>query len=162
MSLEDIITLESQDGTAFKVTVKVANMSMTIRNMIEDTGIDAHIPLPNVTSKTLAKVIEFCVHHSENPMPVAKDDEKRTDDLSSWDQDFCKALDQASLFEILLAANYLDIKLLLDVTCKTVANMIKGKTPDEICKTFNIANDFTPEEMEQVRLENQWCEETNA
>ena len=48
------------------------------------------------------------------------------------------------------AANYLDIKGLLDVTCKTVANMIKGKTPEEIRKTFNIKNDFTPEEEEQV------------
>ena len=41
---------------------------------------------------------------------------------------------------------------LLDVTCKTVANMIKGKTPEEIRKTFNIKNDFTPSEEEQVRL----------
>ena len=48
---------------------------------------------------------------------------------------------------------------LLDVTCKTVANMIKGKTPEEIRKTFNIKNDFTPEEEEQVRKENEWCEE---
>ena len=48
------------------------------------------------------------------------------------------------------AANYLDIKGLLDVTCKTVANMIKGKTPEEIRKTFNIKNDFTPSEEEQV------------
>ena len=39
---------------------------------------------------------------------------------------------------------------LLDVTCKTVANMIKGKTPEEIRKTFNIKNDFTPSEEEQV------------
>lgn len=41
------------------------------------------------------------------------------------------------------ASNYLDIKPLLDVGCKTVANMIKGKSPEEIRKTFNITNDFT-------------------
>ena len=33
-----------------------------------------------------------------------------------------------------------------DVGCKTVANLIKGKTPEEISKLFNIVNDFTPEE----------------
>ena len=43
---------------------------------------------------------------------------------------------------------------LLDVTCKTVANMIKGKTPEEIRETFNIKNNFTPSVEEQVRKEN--------
>ncbi|OAY77841.1 SKP1-like protein 1B [Ananas comosus] len=56
-----------------------------------------------------------------------------------------------------LAANYLNIKGLLDLTCQTVADMIKGKTPEEIRKTFNIKNDFTPEEEEEVRRENQWA-----
>lgn len=37
-----------------------------------------------------------------------------------------------------------------DVGCKTVANMIKGKTPEEIRKLFNIVNDFTPEEEVSV------------
>ena len=68
-------------------------------------------------------------------------------------------VDQGTLFELILAANYLDIKGLLDVTCKTVANMIKGKAPEDIRKTFNIKNDFSPEEEEQVRRENEWCEE---
>lgn len=37
--------------------------------------------------------------------------------------------------------------------------MIKGKTPEEIRKTFNIKNDFNAAEEEQVRKENEWCEE---
>jgi S-phase kinase-associated protein 1 len=36
--------------------------------------------------------------------------------------------------------------------------MIKGKSPEEIRKTFNITNDFTPEE-EQIRRENEWAED---
>ncbi|KAA8524959.1 hypothetical protein F0562_011403 [Nyssa sinensis] len=55
------------------------------------------------------------------------------------------------------ATNYLNIKSLVDLTCQTVADMIKGKTPEEIRKTFNIKNDFTPEEEEEVRRENQWA-----
>ena len=47
----------------------------------------------------------------------------------------------------------MDIKSLLDLTCAKVASMIKGKTPEEIRKTFNIVNDFTPEEEAQVREE---------
>ena len=63
------------------------------------------------------------------------------------------------LFELILAANYMDIKPLLDLTCATVASMIKGKSPEEIRSTFNITNDFSPEEEAQVREENKWCEE---
>ena len=32
--------------------------------------------------------------------------------------------------------------------------MIKGKSPEEIRKLFNIINDFTPEEEAQIRREN--------
>ena len=50
------------------------------------------------------------------------------------------------------AANYMDIKPLLDLTCAKVASMIKGKTPEQIRKTFNIQNDFTPAEEEGTCL----------
>ncbi|KAF8997354.1 E3 ubiquitin ligase complex SCF subunit scon-3, partial [Haplosporangium bisporale] len=82
----------------------------------------------------------------------------RSNDIEEWDMKFM-AVDQEMLFEIILAANYLDIKPLLDVGCKTVANIIKGKTPEEIRKTFNIVNDFTPEEEAQIKKENEWAED---
>jgi S-phase kinase-associated protein 1 len=162
MSTSPSVKLSSSDEQEFDVPRAVAEMSVTIKNMLEDMegmGNDT-IPLPNVTGKILSKVIEYCRYHLEHPTPVSeeKKEEKRTDDIIPWDQEFCK-VDQATLFELILAANYLDIKPLLDLTCKTVANMIKGKTPEEIRKTFNIKNDFTPEEEEQVRKENEWCEE---
>lgn len=80
------------------------------------------------------------------------------EESDEWDVNFVK-VDQGTLFELILAANYLDIKPLLDLTCKTVAYMIKGKTSEEIRKTFGIVNDFTPEEEEQIRRENEWCED---
>ncbi|CAL0313256.1 unnamed protein product [Lupinus luteus] len=141
------ITLKSSDGEAFEVDEAVAVESQTIKHMIEDDCADNGIPLPNVTSKILAKVIEYCKNHVEKPAD---------DDLKAWDADFVK-VDQATLFDLILAANYLNIKNLLDLTCQTVADMIKGKTPEEIRKTFNIKNDFTPEEEEEVRRENQWA-----
>ncbi len=112
-----------------------------------------------MNAKILEKVFAYCRYHHENPEAGGdKKDDKRTDDILPWDEEFCK-VDQPTLFELIVAANYLDIKPLLDLTCKTVANMIKGKTPEEIRKTFNIKNDFTPEEEEQVRKENEWCED---
>ncbi|CAG0890321.1 unnamed protein product [Darwinula stevensoni] len=157
------IRLESSDGEVFEVDVEIAKQSVTIKTMLEDLGMDEdedRVPLPNVNGAILKKVIQWCTYHKDDP-PAADDEdnkEKRTDDISSWDADFLK-VDQGTLFELILAANYLDIKGLLDVTCKTVANMIKGKTPEEIRKTFNIRNDFTPAEEEEVRKQNEWCEE---
>nr|KJB17604.1 hypothetical protein B456_003G007300 [Gossypium raimondii] len=139
------ITLKSSDGESFEVDEAVALESQTIKHMIEDDCADNGIPLPNVTSKILAKVIEYCKKHVEAPKT---DDRSADDELKSWDADFVK-VDQATLFDLILG--------LLDLTCQTVADMIKGKTPEEIRKTFNIKNDFTPEEEEEVRRENQWA-----
>jgi len=78
--------------------------------------------------------------------------------VKQWYADFVN-VEQEIIFELILAAEYMGIKPLLDLTCAAVACMIKGKTPEEIRKTFNITNDFTPEEEAQVREENKWCEE---
>jgi hypothetical protein len=64
------------------------------------------------------QVLEWCEHHRGDPEPVADaDDEgrKKTTEISDWDAKFIQ-VDQEMLFEIILAANYLDIKPLLCVS----------------------------------------------
>eukprot|EP00246_Nothoceros_aenigmaticus_P014595 TRINITY_DN565_c0_g1_i1.p1 TRINITY_DN565_c0_g1~~TRINITY_DN565_c0_g1_i1.p1 ORF type:complete len:159 (-),score=42.79 TRINITY_DN565_c0_g1_i1:678-1154(-) len=156
MSKETKVKLKSSDDEMFEVDEAVAYESQTVKNMIEDTGTDNPIPLPNVSSKILAKVIEYCKYHVEAQKSSDDKPAVAEDEIKTWDQDFVK-VDQATLFDLILAANYLNIKNLLDLTCQTVADMIKGKSPEEIRKTFNIKNDFTPEEEEEVRRENQWA-----
>ncbi|CAG8036413.1 unnamed protein product [Penicillium salamii] len=155
------ITLTSSDGIEMSVDRTTAERSVLIKNMLDDLGDSGDaVPLPNVNEAVLKKVIEWCEHH-KNDAPSASDDDdnrRKTTDIDEWDQKFMQ-VDQEMLFEIILAANYLDIKALLDVGCKTVANMIKGKSPEEIRKTFNIQNDFTPEEEDQIRRENEWAED---
>ncbi|KAK9929526.1 hypothetical protein M0R45_026642 [Rubus argutus] len=154
-SEKKMITLKSSDGETFEVDEAVALESQTIKHMVEDGCADNAIPLPNVTGSILAKVIEYCRKHVEEGKDAEKDKSGESP-LKTFDADFIK-VDQNVLFDLILAANYLNIKGLLDLTCQTVADMIKGKTPEEIRKTFNIKNDFTPEEEEEVRRENQWA-----
>jgi S-phase kinase-associated protein 1 len=98
MSSSKKITLKSSDGEAFEVEEAVALESQTIKHMIEDECADNGIPLPNVTSKILAKVIEYCKKHVEATNP----DERTSDeDLKAWDAEFVK-VDQATLFDLIL------------------------------------------------------------
>lgn len=160
--MSESVLLVSSDGQEFTVSLDAIQKSETVRNLIEDAGIESPIPVSNVTGDVLKEIILYCEHHhaqgDTRPVSEGNADEKRTDDITPWDLDFCK-VSQERLFQYVLAANYLDIKSLLDLTCKTIANMIKGKTPAQIRETFGIEDDFTPEEEEQIRKENEWCEE---
>ena len=117
--------------------------------MIEDTGTEEEIPLPNVKFQILKKVMEYCEkHRNDNPPEIEKP--LKTSNLNelvdAYDAKFIDLENLEELFEIILAANYLDIRSLLDLSCAKVASLIKGKSPEEIRKIFNIENDFTPEE----------------
>jgi S-phase kinase-associated protein 1 len=145
--------LLSKEQEVFEVPREVALRSITIKDIAEDTDMDVPVPLPMVNSKTLTKVIEYCTYHH-----AADKEEKPEDEQKVWDRDFLK-VDDEGLFSLILASNYLNLKPLLDLACKAVADEIKGKTPEEIRTRFNIKNDFTPEEEADVQQENAWCEQ---
>ncbi|CAE6076840.1 unnamed protein product [Arabidopsis arenosa] len=151
--MSKMVMLQSCDGESFQVEEAVAVQSQTIAHMVEDDCVGDGIPVSNVTGAILSKVIEYCKKH------VVADSatEESIDELKKWDAEFMRAMEQSTLFDVILAANYLNIKDLLDLGCQTVADMITGKNPDEIRALFGIRNDFTPEEEEEIRQQNQWA-----
>ena len=142
----ELVTLVTIEGTEYEVPLNKATKSLTIKNLIDDSGTDNPIPLVNITEKIFNKILEYL--NSETT-------ENDTLEDNGWLKEYFE-MEQSDLFELILAANYLDIADLLDFCCKSVANMIKGKAAPEIREMFGIENDFTPEEEEQIRKENEW------
>jgi len=65
------VHLVSQEGESFDVQIGIAKMSELVKTMIDEDQDDddaQEIPLPNVKSPILAKVIEFCQHYKTEPM----------------------------------------------------------------------------------------------
>ena len=139
----------------------MAERSLLIKGMIDDSGVEEEIPLPNVKKNILEKVVSFCLHLRENSPPEIEKPLKSaniSEVTTPWYADYIN-LDQEALFDLILAANYLDIKPLLDLSCAKVASLIKNKSIQEIRRFFSIENDFTPEEEAQIMEENKWAEE---
>ncbi|CAG7903027.1 unnamed protein product [Brassica rapa] len=150
-----MIVLKSSDGESFVVEEAVARQSKIISFLVEELP-DQELPFTNLTSEILRKVIEYCKKH------VVEDgsgdsSSSSSDDLKKWDVKFVGEIDQPTLMDLIMAANYLHIPSLLDVTCQKVADMIAAcEDEKEIRSTFNIENDFTEEEVEAIRMENQY------
>ncbi|KAJ1952237.1 hypothetical protein EC988_003661 [Linderina pennispora] len=164
-----MVKLVSAEGAVIDVDRDIIEQSALIRNILQDVGDTGEpIPVPNVSGPILSKVIEYCTHHRDEPERRMRSDTVGSDSdeasiqrairqMDEFDHNFCK-VDQGTLFDIILAANFLDIQPLLDVACLTVAYMMKGKSVEEIRSTFNVQNDFDEEEEAKVRSANAWCE----
>lgn len=172
---DTLIKITTSDHQEYELPVAWAERSKTLHNLMCDLGTDDPIPLPQVSSKAFSKIMVYLDHVQHLPVPTYISEETAVElqyqgreeelsekvpfrDLDPWDVEFCD-LTQEDLFELTVAANYLHIVDLLDITTTTIANMLKGKTAEEMRATFGLKNDFTPEEEKRILEENLWMEQ---
>ncbi|XP_023314793.1 S-phase kinase-associated protein 1-like [Trichogramma pretiosum] len=134
-----ILHLQSSDGVVFDVELAIAKRSYMVKTMIESLGedsLDEVLPLPDIKSDILGKVIEFATHHKNDPMPNQYGKNEKTR-MTEWDQTFLE-VDLDTLFELTRAANYLDMKDLLDLVTQAISRHFYEKSIDELNKTSEI------------------------
>lgn len=150
------VTLVSKEGTKFTMARKIALQSQLVKNAVDnEPDEDTHeLVLKHIEADIVKRVVQWLTHHDGNPMKVLEKP-LRSNDLKDlvdeFDATFADADDnQHTVFKLLLAANYMDIKDLLSLMCGKVATWIKGKTPEEIRTFFNVPKP-TQEELEEVK-----------
>jgi S-phase kinase-associated protein 1 len=146
-----LITLKSSDGKVHRASVAAAQLSVILSGMIEEVVTDDEVVIvPLVDGPTLVTVLEYCTKHAEvaaaarGTSAVAFATASKA--LEAWDRDFLDRLTMDALHDLFVASNFLEIQGLLNAIAQKAADVIKGKTTEQIRDAFNIVNDLTPEQ----------------
>ncbi len=110
--------------------------------VLADTDPGDTIPLASVPKEALDKTVEYM-----EKMAGFKADGTSDEDKQQWVSEYKKTMEAQDqlplLFQTMTAANFMNVKTLLDELCKFVAEMIAQRTPNEILDYFNIKKDAT-------------------
>lgn len=138
--------LVSSNGEKFQITLGALSLSGLAKNALSGDESERIIPIPRVESHILEIIIKYLEYHSNEPVPSNNIPDKISSGVFSeqvkckWDVKFINDIMSDSntakinLYDLINAANYMDIKTLLDLGCTKVAAMIKGESLDSIKK----------------------------
>jgi len=154
--LDDNLVLVSSDdvnGAKFQIDRESAMMCNLVKSIIEGDKDAKTIEIKKVSPEILKLIVDYLLHHKGKvPADIAKPIrsvkmEKIVED--EWDAKFINSQTKRNIFQIILGANYMDIKSLLHLGCAKIATMIKGKSPEEIKKILS-----EEEEMKDEKIDN--------
>src|SRR5271170_5532988 len=142
MNIEPVIKLvacDVKEDEGIPVFKKYVKMSTLIHSSVSDDKEATFLPLPSVTQKILKIVVEYIEHHkgvSQEiiPKPLNSNVMKEVCQ-DSWDAELIDKLlttDKQALYDVICAANYLDMHDLLQLGCARVASIIKGQPVEKI------------------------------
>mmetsp|Transcript_20798 Transcript_20798/g.58585 ORF Transcript_20798/g.58585 Transcript_20798/m.58585 type:complete len:767 (-) Transcript_20798:140-2440(-) len=152
------ILLKSSDGEAFDLPGEAACLSGFIRKSVDTHGPDVEIEtlLP---ASSLGKLVEYMKFHKDTPpgeIEVPLVSENLVDSgVSKWDAAFIN-VDKELLFELLMAANCMDLPSLEVLAAAKAYLICKGKTADKLRKDAGMSADLPEEEETQLTEDYLW------
>ena len=151
---EDTITIISQELKPLTISIKAARGAKTIDSFINDFPTDKMNI--NIIKYSILEKIKIYLEHYENEKPKEilyplpnKDFSSCVDD---WDYKFIDIDNTDTIFELMNAANFLDINSLLNLTCAKIASLIKGKNPNQLKDLFNLKKSDNQDIIECNRI----------
>ncbi|KAI1774622.1 E3 ubiquitin ligase complex SCF subunit sconC [Hypoxylon cercidicola] len=155
------LTLISKDDVKISISRKAASLAQILEDLIEDlpeSETELPVPLDAVDGATLKIVVDWCEHHSQHSQEQSETFNPSSPcEIPPWDTAFLTFDNKQTIFDVTNAANYMNIETLLDYCIKKVAKSLMGKSTQEMRDCLGIESDYTPEEEEKIRKENEWA-----
>jgi len=132
------LKLTSKDKKEFVVERKHAFISTLVKTSLENDDKAEEVPIPGVTGAILELVVNYMKEHKGVEPPIIEKPlrSKVMKDVCphKWDADYIDKIGDTrqQLYDLILAANYMDIKSLLHLGCAKVASLIKGQPLEKI------------------------------
>ncbi|KAI1722235.1 skp1 family, dimerization domain-containing protein [Ditylenchus destructor] len=165
----EVLTVNNQDeGDTEQNEVTEKLQSLALHNGNKDelpAAFDAEFPLVNVNASVFRKVIEWCEEHYGQPDPELKVDQHTLETIHFVYTPFEeKFLDVSipELQDLLMAANFLDIRSLYLYACQKAARTMMGKTVEQVREEWGFPDDLTEEEKEAIKKEHTWAFKDNV
>jgi len=129
---DDIIRLQSGGDSPVSFLLPKASASLSKLIIVESAAFE----LKQVPPDTLEHVVKYLGHHKgkePDPLPCPVRGVSLSQNVhDQWDATFMDDFDKKTVFEIILAANHMDIKSLLHLGCAKIAMLIKQLDQTEI------------------------------
>ena len=159
--MEGNFTIILNDGKITKLSKKAADLSEFLKGMKNITE-EEQIPL-ETDSNTFEKIKEYLEHFDGNSPPEIQKPLKSTEmknNTDEWSANFVDKLTIKELANLISASHLININSLLNLCCAKLVSLCKGKSEEEIFKTFGVPeNYFTTEKKELIKANNKWIED---
>ena len=160
MDSDKIIKIKTNDGKEVDLSSKAALRSGLLKGMMDDYQDATEFSLNNVDGDTLVRVKDYLTHYQNEEPKIIEKPLKSNDfkDLANeWDYKFLD-LNDNDILAIIKAANFMDIKPLLELVSVKITCKLRGTTTQSIRKDFNI-DSFNKEEEEQIIKDKEYLEQ---
>jgi len=160
------ITLVSNDTKKYTVEYKFASISTLIKTSLEGDDKADELKLPSVNGDILELIVNYMNEHKGVEPPIIEKPlrSKVMKDVVAHkqDADYIDKIgeDRQRLYNLILGANYMDIKSLLHLGCAKVASLVKGQPLEKIKEILD--PNYKPSAVDEKKSDEKKSDEKRA
>ena len=160
MEENEEIQISSLEGNIYNISKKAAMRSGILKGMIEDFPDESLFPMKSIKGNILEKIKDYLMHYKdEEPqkIEIPLKSNNFNECVNNWDFNFL-GNDIDIIFDLLEAANYMDIKPLHELVSAFLGSNIRGINSNSIFKDFEI-DELTENEKKEMLGNKKYLEE---